>query len=71
MLLNRMQWTENSVAIDGSLYRYHPKLHSMMMAWIAELAPNTKVLFPYTKFSLLSRLSDMTQQHLHHSVLTS
>ena len=45
VLLNRMQWPENSVAIDGSLYRYHPKLHSMMMAWIAELAPNTKVYY--------------------------
>ena len=71
VLLNRMQWTENSVAIDGSLYRYHPKLHSMMMAWISELSPNTKVLFVYTTLSLLSTLSDITQLHLHHSVLTS
>jgi len=44
VLLNRMQWPENSVAIDGSLYRYHPNLHSLMMAWIAELAPTTKVV---------------------------
>jgi len=68
VLLNRMQWTENSVAIDGSLYRYHPKLHSMMMAWISELSPNTKVSFVYTTLSLLSTLFDITQLHLHHSV---
>ena len=44
VLLNRMQWAVNSVAIDGSLYRYHPNLHALMTAWIAELAPNTQVV---------------------------
>lgn len=31
------------VAIDGSLYRYHPKLHNMMTQKLAELVPETKV----------------------------
>ena len=53
VLLNHMQWPENSIAIDGSLYRYHPNLHSMMTAWIVELAPNTKV-----DASALLQLSD-------------
>jgi hexokinase len=42
VLLNHMQWPENTVAIDGSLYRHHPKLHAMMTAWLTELAPTTK-----------------------------
>jgi hexokinase len=30
------------VAIDGSLYRKHPKLHTLMTDFIAELIPGKK-----------------------------
>lgn len=32
-----------TIAIDGSLYRHHPNMHDIMMAWLAFLVPNTKV----------------------------
>ena len=43
VLFNHMKLPKSVVAIDGSLYKYHPKLHDMMMAWMSELAPNTQV----------------------------
>jgi hexokinase len=39
VLLNRMNRSENVIAIDGSLYRYHPKLHQIITDWLKELAP--------------------------------
>jgi len=42
VLLNHMKWSENTIAIDGSLYRYHPYLHDMMTEKLAELAPDYK-----------------------------
>ncbi len=44
-LLNHMKRPECTIAIDGSLYRYHPRLHDMMTAKIRQLAPDTKVTF--------------------------
>ena len=43
VLLNHRKKPEVKVAIDGSLYKYHPHLHDMMTAEVTRLAPHTKV----------------------------
>ncbi|ELU09300.1 hypothetical protein CAPTEDRAFT_151872 [Capitella teleta] len=43
VFIRRMQWQELTVAIDGSLYRYHPKLHEKITLWLEELCPLTQV----------------------------
>lgn len=35
--------SEVAIAIDGSLYRYHPTFHDLMMEKIATLTPKRKV----------------------------
>ncbi|KAH7937263.1 hypothetical protein HPB49_009873 [Dermacentor silvarum] len=39
-LLNRMQKPTVTVAIDGSLYKHHPRFHQLMTEFITVLAPN-------------------------------
>ncbi|XP_076317371.1 hexokinase-4-like isoform X2 [Tachypleus tridentatus] len=41
-LLNRMKKKFVTIAIDGSLYNKHPKLHQLMTDFIAEMAPEHK-----------------------------
>jgi hexokinase len=44
-LLERMGETDVTVAVDGSVYRFHPHFHHLMMDKIAELiSPNIKVI---------------------------
>lgn len=43
MLLERVDKPEVTVAVDGSLYRYHPKFHDRITEKISQLAPNRKV----------------------------
>ena len=38
-LLNKMERPNCMVAVDGSVYRFHPHFHNLMMAKIAELVP--------------------------------
>jgi len=40
VLLNRMQRSHVTVGIDGSLYRFHPQFHNLMMAKIPDLSPH-------------------------------
>ncbi|CAH1787487.1 unnamed protein product [Owenia fusiformis] len=42
VLLNHISKPEVTVAIDGSLYKYHPKLHDLLMGVISKLSPSTK-----------------------------
>lgn len=42
VLLNHMNKPEVTVAIDGSLYRHHPRLHDLLMEQINSLAPDIK-----------------------------
>ncbi|XP_013391804.1 hexokinase-1-like [Lingula anatina] len=42
-LCNRMKRPEVTVAVDGSLYQYHPRLHDFLMQNIEKFAPETKV----------------------------
>lgn len=37
-----MNRPETTVAIDGSLFKHHPRLRSSMEKYIAEMAPNNK-----------------------------
>lgn len=39
-LLNRMQKPTVTIAIDGSLYKHHPRFHRLMTHFITMLAPN-------------------------------
>lgn len=39
-LLNRMQKPTVTIAIDGSLYKHHPRFHRLMTYFITMLAPN-------------------------------
>ena len=44
MLLNRINKPNVTVAVDGSLYRFHPRFHDLMMSKIKELIkPDLKV----------------------------
>ena len=38
--INRMDKIKSVIAIDGSLYQYHPKIHDYLMDFIKVLAPN-------------------------------
>lgn len=42
VLLNHMNRLENVIAMDGSMYRYHPRLHQMITDWLIELAPTVQ-----------------------------
>lgn len=42
-MLNRMDESDITVAIDGSLYKYHPRMKAWLEDIIAERAPNKKV----------------------------
>jgi len=41
-LLNRIDRAEVTVAVDGSLYRFHPHFHNLMMKMTKELVSNDK-----------------------------
>jgi len=41
-LLERMARVETTVAIDGSLFKHHPRLKSSMERYISTMAPNRK-----------------------------
>lgn len=41
-LLERMDRPETTVAIDGSLFKHHPRLKSFMEKYIAAMAPANK-----------------------------
>lgn len=41
-LLERMDRPETTVAIDGSLFKHHPRLRSFMEKYIAAMAPANK-----------------------------
>ena len=43
-LINRMNKSEMTIAVDGSLYRFHPRFHNLMCLKIQELVkPGLKV----------------------------
>lgn len=42
VFLNRIKEPEVTIAVDGSLYQHHPRLHDLMMKKIAQFAPNYK-----------------------------
>lgn len=46
-ILNKMKRPHTTVGVDGSVYRYHPRFHSLMEAKIAEL------VHPQYKFDLM------------------
>ena len=64
-ILNKMQRPEVVVGVDGSLYRFHPNFHNLMMEMTKILAPGIQVddislkkkLFSHSKKSL-HRLND-------------
>lgn len=41
-LLNRQTRSETTVAVDGSLYKFHPRLHELLVKYTSELVPNKK-----------------------------
>lgn len=41
-LLERMNRPETTVAIDGSLFKHHPRLRSSMEKYITSMAPNNQ-----------------------------
>ena len=44
-LINRAQKPEMTIAVDGSLYRFHPRFHNLMTLKIQELVkPGLKVI---------------------------
>jgi hexokinase len=42
-LLERLDRPDTTIAVDGSLYKYHPRLRSLMNKYIHLLAPEKKV----------------------------
>lgn len=42
-LLKRVSKTSVTVAVDGSLYKYHPKFHNLMTEMAQQLLPHQKV----------------------------
>jgi len=42
-LLERMNRKETTVAIDGSLFKYHPRLKFLMEQYISSMAPGKNV----------------------------
>lgn len=54
-LLNKMNEPVATVGIDGSVYRYHPHFHDLMMEKIGELVnPGIKVCISHSKYLLPS-----------------
>jgi hexokinase len=47
MLLERLDRADTTIAVDGSLYKYHPRLKSWMKKYIRLLAPGKKVSLCY------------------------
>lgn len=46
-LINRLKKKSMTIAIDGSLYRFHPRFHNLMVLKIKELVnPGHKVVYP-------------------------
>lgn len=45
VLLNRMDDDDVTIAIDGSVYKHHPRLKKWMEMYTQELVPNKKVNF--------------------------
>lgn len=43
VLLNRMSEKEITIAVDGSVYKHHPRLKKWMKQLIKELAPEKEV----------------------------
>jgi hexokinase len=43
VLLNRMTETEITIAVDGSVYKHHPRLKKWMVQLIKELSPEKNV----------------------------
>lgn len=43
VLLNRMNEKEITIAVDGSVYKHHPRLKNWMKQLIKELAPGKEV----------------------------
>jgi len=43
VVTRRSKRTRSTVAMDGSHYRYHPKLQHMISAWLAHYVPQTTV----------------------------
>ncbi len=41
-LVERIDKPNVTIAIDGSVYKYHPKFHTLMTDFIKELMPNRK-----------------------------
>lgn len=41
-LLDRMKREETTIAIDGSLYKHHPRLHDLLTTFIGRLTPKRK-----------------------------
>jgi len=46
-LMNKMDDPDVTIGVDGSVYRYHPKFHNLMMVKIRELAK------PHIKFNIM------------------
>lgn len=44
-LVDRVSKSDVTIAVDGSLYRYHPKFHHLITEKVATLSPNKKVSF--------------------------
>ena len=42
-LLERMDRPETTVAVDGSLFKLHPRLKTLMQHYVAQMAPGKKV----------------------------
>lgn len=40
-LIDRMEQNNITVGVDGSVYRYHPHFHDLMMSKTAELVSNS------------------------------
>lgn len=47
-----------AIAVDGSLYKHHPKYQKFMTKFISELAPNHKVSFCSYRSNLVSVMLD-------------
>ena len=70
VLLKHMNRPLTTVAIDGSLYRYHPKMHDLMMKCLQQLAPNNKVnhLNGSNQHYLITLLDFIRESKVHVSV---
>lgn len=56
VLLNRMDDDDITIAIDGSVYKHHPRLKKWMEMYTKELVPNKKVPKPFFFFKFISNL---------------